>query len=68
MNCYKQNPQLVKSVLNCFKKTPVKMVVNAEEAVKPELTDAEKLKREYAALKGGKDKVDFLKAHPSITL
>lgn len=68
MNCYKQNPQLVKSVLNCFKKQPVKMVANAQDAVKPELTDAEKLKREYAALKGGKDKVDFLKAHPSITL
>ena len=68
VNCYKQNPALVKSVLNAFKKQPVKMVVNAQDAVKPELTDAEKLKREYAALKGGKDKVDFLKAHPSITL
>lgn len=68
VNCYKQNPQLVKSVLNCFKKQPVKMVANAQDAVKPELTDAEKLKREYAALKGGKDKVDFLKAHPSMTL
>ena len=68
VNCYKQNPALVKSVLNAFKKQPVKMVINAQDAVKPELTDAEKLKREYAALKGGKDKVDFLKAHPSITL
>lgn len=67
VNCYKQNPALVKSVLNCFKKAPVSMVANAQEAVKPELTDAEKLKREYAALKGGKDKVDFLKAHPSMT-
>lgn len=68
MNCYKQNPQLVKSVLNAFKKTPAKMVANAQEAVKPELTDAEKLKREYASLKGGKDKVDFLKAHPGMKL
>ena len=67
-NCYKQNPQLVKSVLNAFKKTPAKMVANAQEAVKPELTDAEKLKREYASLKGGKDKVDFLKAHPGMKL
>ena len=68
VNCYKQNPALVKSVLNCFKKQPAKMVCNAQKAVKPELTDAEKLKREYAALKGGKDKVDFLKAHPSMKL
>ena len=68
MNCYKQNPQLVKSILNCFKKQPVKMVANAQDAVKPEMTDAEKLKREYAALKGGKDKVDFLMAHPGMTL
>ena len=68
INCYKQNPSLVKSVLNCFKKTPVKMVVNASEAVKPELTDIEKLKREYASLKGGKDKVDFLLAHPGMKL
>lgn len=68
VNCYKQNPQLVKSVLNCFKKQPVKMVANAQDAVKPEMTDAEKLKREYAALKGGKDKVDFLMAHPGMTL
>lgn len=68
VNCYKQNPQLVKSILNCFKKQPVKMVANAQDAVKPEMTDAEKLKREYAALKGGKDKVDFLMAHPGMTL
>lgn len=68
VNSYKQNPALVKTVLNCFKKTPVKKVVNAEEAVKPELTDDEKLKREYASLKGGKDKVDFLRKHPGMKL
>ena len=68
INCYKQNPALVKSVLNAFKKTPVKMVANAEEAQKPELTENEKLKREYASLKGGKDKVDFLVAHPGMKL
>lgn len=68
INCYKQNPSLVKSVLNAFKKTPVKMVANASEAVKPQMTDIEKLKREYASLKGGKDKVDFLLAHPGIKL
>ena len=67
INCYKQNPSLVKSVLNCMKKK-VTMVVNAAEAQKPDLTADEKLKREYAALKGGKDKVDFLLAHPSIKL
>ncbi len=68
INAYKQNPSLVKSVLNCMKKQPVKMVVNADEAQKPDLTDNEKLKREYATLKGGKDKVDFLLAHPGIKL
>lgn len=68
INCYKQNPALVKSVLNCFKKQPVAMVCNAEEAQKPELTEDEKLKREYASLKGGKDKVDFLVAHPGMKL
>lgn len=68
VNCYKQNPALVKSVLNCFKKQPVKMVANAEDAQKPELTEDEKLKREYASLKGGKDKVDFIMSHPGIKL
>jgi len=68
INCYKQNPSLVKSVLNCFKKQPTNMVCNAQEATKPELTDNEKLKREYKSLLGGKDKVDFLLSHPEIQL
>ena len=44
------------------------MVVNADEAQKPDLTENDKLKREYASLKGGKDKVDFLLKHPGIKL
>ena len=62
VNSYKANPELVKTVLNCFKKTPAKMVVNAAEAVKPELT-AEKLKAEFEKLPGGQARVDFLMAH-----
>lgn len=67
VNCYKQNPALVKSVLNCFKKQPAKMVINSQDAIKPELAN-EKLKREYSELKGGKDKVEWLKSHPSFKL
>lgn len=68
VNFYKQNPALVKSVLNAMKKEPVKQVVNSEEAVKPELTDEEKLMKEYNSLKGGQEKVDFLLKHPGIKL
>lgn len=60
VNAYKRNPELVKTVLNCFKKTPVKMVVNSEEAVKPELTSTEKLMEEVKNLPGGQARVDFL--------
>ena len=62
INCYKTNPELVKTVLNCFKKVPAKKVINAAEAVKPELT-AEKLKAEFEKLPGGQARVDFLMAH-----
>lgn len=64
VNCYKKDPALVKTILNCFaKKTPSKTVVNAQEAVKPELTDAQKLKAEFDKLPGGQAKVDFMLAH-----
>lgn len=66
INSYKQNPSLVKSVLNCMKKSPAKMVVNSEEAVKPSLTTDEKLRNEYQSLKGGQEKVDFLLNHKGI--
>ena len=68
VNCYKQNPALVKTILGCFKKEPAKTVVNAQEAVKPALTDAEKLKAEFDKLPGGQAKVDFMLAHKGITL
>lgn len=64
MNCYKKDPALVKTILNCFaKKAQSKTVVNAQEAVKPELTDAQKLKAEFDKLPGGQAKVDFMLAH-----
>lgn len=64
VNCYKKDPALVKTILNCFaKKAPSKTVVNAQEAVKPELTDAQKLKAEFDKLPGGQAKVDYLLAH-----
>ena len=64
VNCYKKDPTLVKTVLNCFvKKDLSKTVVNAQEAVKPELTDAQKLKAEFDKLPGGQAKVDFMLAH-----
>ena len=68
INCYKQNPQLVKSVLNAFKAKPAKLVINSAEAVKPALTEDEKLKAEYATLRGGKEKRDWLIAHPGVKL
>ena len=64
VNCYKKDPALVKTILNCFaKKAQSKTVVNAQEAVKPELTDAQKLKAEFDKLPGGQAKVDFMLAH-----
>lgn len=68
INCYKKDPALVKTILNCFKKSPAKTVVNAQEAVKPELTDAQKLKAEFDKLPGGQAKVDFMLAHRGIAL
>ena len=68
INSYKQNPALVKTVLNAFRKAPVKLVVNSEEAKRPELTANEKLKNEYLAKKGGQEKVDFLLSHPGMKL
>lgn len=67
VNSYKANPELVKTVVNALKKTPARMVINAAEAVKPELT-AEKLKAEYDKLPGGQARVDFLMAHRGIVL
>lgn len=62
-NSYKANPELVKTVVNAMKKEPVKMVVNAAEAVKPELTENEKLAKEWASIPGGQARVDFLLKH-----
>ena len=64
INCFRQNPKLVKSVLNAIGLPKrVRLVANADEAHKPELTDMEKLKKEYDSLKGGQEKVDFLMSH-----
>lgn len=67
VNSYKANPELVKTVINALRKAPARMVVNAAEAVKPEIT-SEKLKAEYDKLPGGQARVDFLMAHRGMVL
>lgn len=66
INSYKANPALVKTVINALKNAPVKMVVNADDARKPELARNEDLKTQFNALKGGQEKVDFLMKNPGI--
>jgi phage I-like protein len=65
-NSYKQNPALVKSVLNAVKTVRPKMVINSEEANRPVMTETEKLMKEYNALPGGQAKIDFMMSHKGL--
>ena len=64
LNSYKENPALVKKVLSAFTGNKKPLVCNAAEAVKPDLADKAKLKAEFDALKGGTEKLNWLKKHP----
>lgn len=65
-NSFKQNKELTVKLVNIYKNRIEKTIVNSAEAVKPELTNEQKMKIEYDSLKGGQEKVDFLMSHKGI--
>ena len=68
INCFKQNPEIVRTILNSIKKKDTShTVVNAAEAVKPEILEQERLSKEWKATPGGQARVDFMLNHPGFT-
>ena len=62
LNFYKKDPDTAKTVLNIFKSLPTKSLLNSDVS-KPVLNTDEELRKEYAKIPGGKQRVEFLIKH-----
>lgn len=60
VDCYKQNADLTKTLVNAFKPRLTKTVVNFSEAKKPEITDVTDFQKKLNSLPGGEARVNFI--------